>query len=459
VSSLVRARASALATIAVLTIVAACSDSSTGPSSGSLTVTITTPTGVTGNVTVTGPNGYSKTLTATQTLTGLPTGSYTVVGANVVTPASVVGSDTNTATVTGSPATVARNQTASVTVAYAAGAASGGLWIANGASTGTSNEFVLFGASQLTASASPTPAAGVVGQTNVHVVAVAFDRHGDLWSVAENGHIREYTVAQLDTPTAIPALDLSVSGSSNVSALAFDSAGNLWLADPGPCYFYEYSAATLANHTGSVTLPPDISILPSCNAPVGNPISIAFDAHWNLWVSDNGPNDIYEYPADSLNAGFSGLHATRVITGLSSVGYIAFDASGNLWATPANFSSTDDTVFAFSPAQLADTTSAPQPKISIGVATAGSQSALIGLAFDNSGDLWLTDNYSNKLYELPASQLTASGLVTPTVTIGATSASLAQPYGLAFTPHSSGLPLFSHPAPILTRGRMQRRTH
>ncbi len=51
---------------------------------GSLTVTITgLPTGVNAAVTVTGPGGFSSQLTATQTLTGLTPGSYTVVGADV----------------------------------------------------------------------------------------------------------------------------------------------------------------------------------------------------------------------------------------------------------------------------------------------------------------------------------------------------------------------------------------
>jgi hypothetical protein len=454
VSSLVRVRFGAFAAVGILALAAACSsDGSTGPSNGTLTVTISTPAGVTGSVTVTGPNGYSKTLTATQSLM-VPSGSYTVAGANAVTPYSIVGSDTNVATVTGSPASVGRNQTATVTVSYGADTSTGGLWIANAANTSTTNEFVEFGASQLTASGSPTPVAGFLGQHNTGVVAVAFDRQGNLWSVTQERQITEYTAAQLDSanPTAVRTFTIP-GNATNPSGLAFDSAGNLWAVDPGPCEFYEYAAATLANRTGAVTLAPDLTIDPQCNGFIRNPTGIAFDRNWNLWVSDNIDNDVYEYSADSLKQGFTGHHAMRVITGLDYSQYLAFDASGNLWLT-AGYT---DSLYAYSVAQLADTTRAPPPHIAIGLSA--TQANPQALAFDNSGNLWIADagSATNAVYELSASQLTASGSVTPAVTL--TGSALAQPYGLAFAPHSSGLPLFLHAPPVptstRTRGRVR----
>lgn len=59
----------------------------TTPSDSSLTVTITGLTGP-ANVTVTGPGGYSEHLTATQTLTGLARGTYTIT-AEMVTEGTV----------------------------------------------------------------------------------------------------------------------------------------------------------------------------------------------------------------------------------------------------------------------------------------------------------------------------------------------------------------------------------
>jgi ligand-binding sensor domain-containing protein len=382
----------------------------------------------------------------------LPTGTYTIVGAPFVTPNSIVGSDSTVALVTGSPATVGRSATATVSVAYAAGTSTAGLWVINARNQEGSNQLVKFGATQLTASGSPAPVAGFLGNIGVEVATVAFDRQGNLWSVGSFATVTEYAAAQLDSANATPVLAITLQNPTVVSSIAFDSSGNLWMVAPGPCQFYEYSAATLATQHGAVTLTPDISITPTCGGPGEEPWAIAFDTNWNMWVSDNVNAVVYEYPADSLKAGFSGLFTTRLFAATTQTQYLAFDATGNLWITTG----VNDSTFAYSPAQLADTTSRPVPHISIGLAPAGG--SLQGLAFDNSGNLWTADVATNNLYELSAAQLAASGAVTPAVVIGSNITSLAGPYGLAFAPHSSGLPLFAHltPAPTSTRGRVRR---
>jgi hypothetical protein len=91
-----------VAMIGMLVLAAACG-SGTGPNTGKLTVTVTAPTGITPTVAVTGPNGYSKALTATTTLSGLASGSYRVAAASVTATNPIVGT-LYTATVSGSPA-------------------------------------------------------------------------------------------------------------------------------------------------------------------------------------------------------------------------------------------------------------------------------------------------------------------------------------------------------------------
>ena len=454
-STVLRRCTRTLAAAATVLALAACGSDSTSPPTGSLAVTISALAGSTGNVTVGGPGGYSKVLTASTTLTGLTVGTYTVTGALAVSTGPIVGTDTTTAIVSGSPATVAKNQTASVTVTYGVTTQTGGLWIGNSINA-SSYELLEFGASQLVSSASPVPVATIVGQnTNNDGVAVAFDRQGNLWSVNStygNNQITEYTTAQLDSTNPTPVLTLTISGAFNVQAIAFDSAGDLWMPDPLPCYFYEFKAGTLASHSGVVTLAPDVSIQPACNAFVGNPIGIAFDKNWNMWVTDNGfvPDsmDLYEYPADSLVAGFSGLYATRVIGGIHDIGYPAFDATGNLWMTGE-----DSVLFEYTAAQLADTTTAPPPHVSLGLATG---TLLEGLALDNSGNVWMVDRSLNAVYELSTSQLAASGTnTTPAVTLGSSNNSLFAPWGIAFEPHASGLPLFSR-VPKVARIRAKR---
>jgi hypothetical protein len=92
-----------------------------GPVDGALTVTVVgLPPGTSAAITVSGPNGFSQPVTATQTLTGLAPGSYVVDAAAV---------SSGGAQYTGNPATqtvsVAAGTTASAGVAYTTGVATG----------------------------------------------------------------------------------------------------------------------------------------------------------------------------------------------------------------------------------------------------------------------------------------------------------------------------------------------
>src|SRR3712207_3262623 len=74
----------------LLLLLAGCGGDSTGPSSGSLAVTVAgLPAGAAADVSIGGPGGYNQTVSASQTLTGLAPGSYTV-SADPVTAGAVV---------------------------------------------------------------------------------------------------------------------------------------------------------------------------------------------------------------------------------------------------------------------------------------------------------------------------------------------------------------------------------
>jgi 6-phosphogluconolactonase (cycloisomerase 2 family) len=89
------------------------------PTTGSLSITVGgLPSGASGDITVSGPGGFSQHLSATQSLNGLSPGSYTVAAQAVSS-----GATTYAATVTGSPATVSAGATANASVVYAAEAA------------------------------------------------------------------------------------------------------------------------------------------------------------------------------------------------------------------------------------------------------------------------------------------------------------------------------------------------
>ncbi|HCT58659.1 MAG TPA: hypothetical protein DGD08_15750 [Gemmatimonas aurantiaca] len=84
--------------------------------SGSLALTVSgLPTGAVGDMTLTGPNSYSRAFTATSTISGLAAGSYTLTVRNVRTAAG-----TYAATPLSRAVTITTGGTSSQTVAYAA---------------------------------------------------------------------------------------------------------------------------------------------------------------------------------------------------------------------------------------------------------------------------------------------------------------------------------------------------
>lgn len=107
------------ALVVLLAVLVGCGggSSSGGPppqTGGNLAVSITgLPNGTAASVTVTGPNGYSKVLSATQTLSQLSAGNYTIVGSGVL-----IANSNYFPSVTSQTVAVSNGTTASAQVAY-----------------------------------------------------------------------------------------------------------------------------------------------------------------------------------------------------------------------------------------------------------------------------------------------------------------------------------------------------
>ncbi len=144
--------------------------------------------------------------------------------------------------------------------------------------------------------------------TGVFPVSVAFDSAGNIY-VADQGFF--FTVRQYDNTGTLLDDDFAP-GLSFPKAIAFDSAGNLYVDDG--------SLQTVRQYDSTGTLLNDDFLSNGFPPGVEAPVSIAFDSAGNLYVADLlGPVRQYDDAGTLLNADFA--------PDLSSPQGIAFDFS------------------------------------------------------------------------------------------------------------------------------------
>lgn len=143
-------------------------------------------------------------------------------------------------------------------------------------------------------------------------------------------------------------------GVSDPGALAFDPSGNLWVLD-----FYAVAgqsdlggATEFLDHSGHIRSDPARQITQG----VSNPTDLAFDPSGNLWISNfyletpGNTGDLVEYPSV---AGRVAAKPSRTIQGIFDYPTgLAFDASGNLWVS--NY-------FSHSPSRFGSVVELPPP--------------------------------------------------------------------------------------------------
>jgi sugar lactone lactonase YvrE len=410
------------ALLALSAVAAACSSSKgTAPApTGSMTVTVTSANGGAASVVISGPNGYTKTITSTQTITGLALGNYVIAADTTVTPDSVVGSIIDTGAVTGSPATVAANATASVSVNYAMKYRLGGMWVAN-----NDNGYLPdLSANQLRAGG--TIAAAETLQTVVTSggpAGLAIDANGTMWeSLYDNRTLEGWTPADRNGHAAAPTFSITSSSLSDPECIAFDAHGNLWVADndAGLVEFTPSQLAASGTPTATVVIAP--------GSVMNEAEGIAFDANGNAWVADRGAQHILEFSAAQL-ASSATTNPADTINTASTPEDVAFDANGNLWVVTEGPSALE-----YTPAQLA-AGGAPNPTVTV---TLPGGTDPFGMAFDHRGTLWVSD-YNGFMLGLTAAQLAATGSPTPAITDTISVSNGFQPEQPVFDPYAAAI--------------------
>lgn len=241
----------------------------------------------------------------------------------------------------------------------------GNLWESD-----ASNSILFMYSSTAIAGDSTTPADSIVNAAIVTPFNLAFDPQGDLWVADENGWVYEYTPAQLAAGgNEAPTMQIGGGELSCPDALVFDSSGNLWVSDGCNSHILEYTASQLTP-TGPACTPAPVQCTPNAADSIGaninsisSPFGLAFDSHGNLWVA-NGAGTIVEFtPAEAASNSAPAPQVTITTPTNSALNGIAFDNSGSMWIANAPFGGTGS-LYVFTSAQIA-TTGSPTPAVTL----------------------------------------------------------------------------------------------
>jgi sugar lactone lactonase YvrE len=229
------------------------------------------------------------------------------------------------ATATVAPANTIDGTAASAGVAFDA---NGNMWVSSYAS----DTLRMYTVAQRSAGGSPAPAVTLVSPALSSAQQLAFDNHGNLWVADYQNGLLEFSAAQLAaggsavTPTVV-LTDPSV-GMAGMFAVTFDGAGNAWVAEYAANRLVEYTASALGV-TGSPTPAVTISAV---SRSLASPCALAFDSHGNLWVANVNNASVAAYTPTQLAVTGSPAPAIALIAGGRPFG-VAFDASGSLWVS------------------------------------------------------------------------------------------------------------------------------
>ena len=200
------------------------------------------------------------------------------------------------------PAIVITDSAAPTAVAFDA---EGNLWVTT--ETGGVQEFT---PGQLTSSGSPTPAVAITSTPASW--GLTFDAAGDLWvaTYSAGNSIVEYTPGQL-TSSGTPAVTFS--GLDDPNNPTFDANGDLWFSAPASSTLAELTASQLTSS------PPQDPAVKLTGASIGYPAGMAFDNAGDLWIADQGTgtnpagtNGVYEYTPDQLTSSGSVTPANTI---------------------------------------------------------------------------------------------------------------------------------------------------
>jgi sugar lactone lactonase YvrE len=277
------------------------------------------------------------------------------------------------------------------------------------------NASLVLGAPNFTSRLGGNGQAGTFGPEGI-----AIDAKGDIWIAdSENNRVLEFVPPFSDGESASIVLgqenftsyDCGAATLANIcdpQGIVFDSAGDMYVADNSNNRILEFKPPFSNGESASLEI--GVASNDTTQSSLNTPVGIALDSSGDLWVADNGNNRVVEFQAPlSTNESASlVIGQTNFVTnssggnqsGLNSPSYVAFDHSGNLWVTDSD----NDRILEFpSPISTGENASVVIGQTNFtAYDTEPTQSVVPspgGIAFDSSGNLWATDTFDGRVLE------------------------------------------------------------
>jgi hypothetical protein len=231
------------------------------------------------------------------------------------------------------------------------------------------------------------------------------------YPITTNGQAANLVLGQADFVSS--GFVTTATGMFNPYDVAEDGAGNIYVADTNNDRVLQFKPPFTNGMAASVVFgQPDFATA-ACNATQNGlcgPIGLAFDGSGNLWVVDDGSYRILEYkPPFTTNmnaslvigqADFTSSGSATTSTGLFFPYFIAFDNSGDLWVTDADNNRVLKFVPPFANGMAASLVIGQTDFVSGGTALAANGLDFpTGIAFDRAGNLWLGDEGNDRVLE------------------------------------------------------------
>jgi streptogramin lyase len=387
------------------------------------------PSGSSPSISVSGPGGFSKTISGSEVFTNLASGTYEFKSEVIVKRQPFISQAFRLDNL--NLKVIVKNDTQRVNLAYKLMPGSDKLWMGNqNAPANTSTKLIAFDEAALGATQTSNATAKVTDKAT-SPRGIAFDRYGNLW-MADAYTLKMYEWNALGKSNVSAKVVLTFKDA--IPCVTFDAGGNLWISNGKRVGTISRIPATKLYAGGTPAA--DIVLSGSGISGVQN---MAFDAQGNMWVNHDEKKSIVKLNAASLSSSSSGVEAGVMITcqskppvkmTLSGPKALAFDKNGNLWV---GFFGPN--VIAMIPSVQQNTTDTITPDVQI---TLSVGVLLHSLAFDENGGLW-TALSTGKFGKLSPEQLQSAAKVSPEVIIS--SPDLKYGSGLAFYPFPEGLPL------------------